>query len=649
MVRFLSRAPLVAAATIALALPPASAHAGRSGNPDSLYRIALLDIRKDNVEARRRAVRALEKASLMAPDSVAYHLELARLYYRMGFLGQARHRYERVTRLRPDLAEAHLGQGLTWRRDYLKYLDPGSLRRSLEELREAARIAPQWAEPWLQLTPLLVEDARLGEAMEAAERGRAADPARVDGVLAVAHLSYRLGQMERADSLFRLALPRLQPQVREKFMDIAPVASEADTAALNPLPRPEQLAFLERFWKQHDPDLATSENEARLEYWSRVTQAYFLFYNPRRRLWDQRGEVYVRYGPPQKADYNPVGTNLHFRMGSYGDFPMNVLVWNYPELGMSVPMQDRLLSEYYLPPVSLYRSTDPAPDPDSLARRTGSLATAGGRGVFATLPPGTRPLPIDVSIARFEGESRPRLLAWLQSPGSPDDTLWGEWVVLDSARAEVARVRRPLGLSACDPGALRATDFASDLLPGRYLAGLSVRASRGPARRGVFRATVDLGEPKPVLELSDVVVSCESPGAAASGDEPAVRLTASPGARIMGPGPLVIYFETYHLQSGSDGLSRFEYEYVVQTAEADPRYWVQRMLAPRRSIPVIAASRREEQPGTLRRQFVTVPIQSLPPGRYRIEVKVRDLLAGSEAARSVVFVRQPPGRGGSGS
>ena len=49
---------------------------------------------------------------------------------------------------------------------------------------------------------------------------------------------------------------------------------------------------------KQDPDLASPENEAQLEYWSRVTQAYFLYFDSKRREWDERGEVYVRYGPP---------------------------------------------------------------------------------------------------------------------------------------------------------------------------------------------------------------------------------------------------------------------------------------------------------------------------------------------------------------
>lgn len=632
----------LALAGLAGAVHPAQA--GRAESADTLYQKALRDIRRDSFDLRRRAAKYLERATLLAPDSVGFHLELARLYFSMGFLGQARHRYERVTALMPNLAEAHLGQGLTWRRDYLKYLERGSLRRALEELHEAARLAPAWAEPWLQLVPLLVEDARLPEAMTAAERAQAADPGRPDGVLAIAHLSYRLGQIERADSAFRAALPRLPHVVLDKFHDIAPVASERDTVMLRRLPPSERMAYVLRFWKHNDPDPTTPENEAQLEYWSRVTQAYFLFFHRRRQLWDQRGEMYVRYGPPDKAVYNPVGAHLWFHMGTYGNFPMNVLVWNYPGLGMTVPMHDRLLSEYYLPPVSVLRSTDPAPDPDSLARRDGSLATAGGRGVFSVYPPGTRPLPVDAVLARFEGEEMPRLLAWLESPGGPGDSLWGEWVVLDSTAVEVARVGRSLSASACDPAGLRAAEFAADLPPGEYIAGLSVRAS-GPGdaarRRGIFRAAVRLGPPNPALELSDVVVSCGTPEPGmTSGGTPAVRLTASPGARIDGAEPLTVYFETYHLRPGPDGISRFEYEYTVRSAERDPRIWIQRLISPRRGIPEVSAVRREEQVGDLRRQFVTVPVQPLPAGHYRIEVRVRDLNAGTEAVKTADFVRE---------
>jgi len=70
-----------------------------------------------------------------------------------------------------------------------------------------------------------------------------------------------------------------------------------------------------RFWRGMDPDLATRENEAQLEYWARVAHAFFLYYDERRRSWDERGEIYVRYGPPEQSDYNPVNERLSTSFG----------------------------------------------------------------------------------------------------------------------------------------------------------------------------------------------------------------------------------------------------------------------------------------------------------------------------------------------
>ena len=625
-------------------LPRSSAGSNPVDEASALYRRALIEEKRDTFDSRRQALKLLERATLLAPDSVAYHLQLARLCYRMGFLGRARQRFERVARIDSADAEAHHGQGLVWRRDYLKYLERGSLTRSVAEFQHAGRLRPGQTETWIQLVPLLVEQGKLAEAMRAAEAARATSPDRPEGLLAIGHIAFRLGQVERADSAFRLAIPRLARAARERFLDIAPVASEADTTAMRRLPVAQREGFKTRFWRDLDPDLATPENEAQLEYWSRVTQAYFLFFNPRRNEWDQRGEVYVRYGPPEKAEYNPVGTSLRFQRGGYGVFPMNVLVWSYPGLGMTVPMEDRLLSEYYMAPFSLLKSTDPVPDADSLSHRTGDLVSAGGRAVFPMLPPGVSPLPIDVHLALFSGDRGPRLLGWVQIPGAPSDSMWAEWVVLDSSRAVVDRVRRPLGVSACDAAALRVADFAAQLPPGNYLVGLSARGPGG--RRGLERAAVEVEVPSPALEMSDVVVTCgTSPAESGPSGEPVLRLAVNPAARVRGDEPLTAYFEVYHLQPDAGGLSRLEFEYTVRSGERDSRIWLQRLVAPRRSLPDISARRQEEQPGNIRRQFVNVPVHELPPGRYRLEIRVRDLMAGTEQARVVEFVKDS----GSGS
>jgi GWxTD domain-containing protein len=413
--------------------------------------------------------------------------------------------------------------------------------------------------------------------------------------------------------------------------DIRPVASVRDPAVLHHLPADEQPAFVERFWRENDPDLTTPENEARLEYWARATQAYFLFYDRKRRDWDERGEVYVRYGPPAEMAYNPIGEWGGRRFASTPPLASNLMVWNYPELGMMVTLQDRLLSERYMLPISMTRDPDPVPDPAVLAQLTGSLGMRSGRGVFPLLPPGTTPLPLESVLARFEGEGGPRVLVQFETPGGPADSLWAEWSVLDSAGVVRARASRPLAPSACEAATRRVGDFSAELEPGAYVVSVTVRD--GADGRGVLRRPVELSAPRGALALSDVVIACGTPEGGAT-----VRIEPNPGARVAGAGPLTAYFEIYHLRPDGDGLARFEYVYSVRSLARDSRHWVQKLFVPA-PPPAVSVSREEQHLGGLRRQFISVPVAELAPGRYRLEITVRDKVADEEVTRKLDFTK----------
>lgn len=624
---------LVPARAVPAAAAPASP--SRAARAEQSYAEALARLREDTIENRRLAIEHLEQATLLAPNDVRYQLALARAYYRSGFLSNAKKRFQKIDRLAPGDFDAQMGMAQIWRRDWLKYLDPNSLEFSIEHFRNAALARPADAEPWLQLVPLHVERGELGLAMAAAEHAVTQAAGLPEARLAHAYVSYRTGRVETAARGFAAAIPRLPRLARARFDDIAPVASEQDTIALRRLPVAQQAGFIERFWREHDPDFTTEENEARLEYWSRVAHAYFLYFNAKREEWDMRGEVYARYGPPARAEYNPVGQRLSVSFGSVGVYPANILVWDYPALGMRVTLQDRLLSEYYMLPITLTHDPDPVPDPARVGDAQGLLATRGGRGVFPTLPPGVRQLPLETALARFEGESVPRLLAQMESRGGPGDSLRATFVVVDTAQREMLRVSRDLSPSACEPAELRVADFADALPPGAYTVSLAVR-DRGRGR-AVVRRKIELAPPRTGLSLSDVLVSCGAPLVGGG----TVRPEPNPGGRVAASDPLTAYFEIYHLRPGADGLSRFEYVYTVESAEKDERVWIQRMLAPRARPEPISASRAETHSGTLRRQFLTMPLGTLPAGRYRLLVRVRDAVAGTVAAAETEFQREP--------
>jgi hypothetical protein len=102
---------------------------------------------------------------------------------------------------------------------------------------------------------------------------------------------------------------------------------------------------------------------------------------------------------------------------------------------------------------------------------------------------------------------------------------------------------------------------------------------------------------------------------------------------VAGNEPLAAYFEMNHLKPGSDGRARFLYTYSLHRVESDGR--------PKKNAPAAyQASREEEYEGTLRRQFITVPIRSLKPGAYDLRVQVRDMVSGSRAAVALRFDRE---------
>jgi hypothetical protein len=252
-------------------------------------------------------------------------------------------------------------------------------------------------------------------------------------------------------------------------------------------------------------------------------------------------------------------------------------------------------------------------------------------------------MPVAGVVAQFESDARPQLLAQVEVDGDPSDSLYLEWVVLDSTTRELKRGTRMLAPSACDPEQRRVADLLQALDPGHYTLGVSVRDRRG--RRGLYKTEFALDAVRPRMQLSDIVVSCGAPFVGASGGITSVRPEPNPSARIGPRDPLTAYFEIYRLAADRDGLAHFEYVYTVKSAEKDPRIWLQRAFAPKKVPDPITATRGEEQLGALRRQFVSVPVQSLPAGRYTLEIIVRDLVGHTESRRTADFVKLKTGPG----
>ncbi|MCU0230727.1 MAG: GWxTD domain-containing protein, partial [Acidobacteria bacterium] len=80
---------------------------------------------------------------------------------------------------------------------------------------------------------------------------------------------------------------------------------------------PERVAFIRTFWERRDPDPRTPQNEARLGFWKRVSEANAQFTGSGKPGWKtDRGKIYVLLGPPndiEKDEQYDTGTQTGAR------------------------------------------------------------------------------------------------------------------------------------------------------------------------------------------------------------------------------------------------------------------------------------------------------------------------------------------------
>lgn len=591
------------------------------------------------VDGRDRAVREIREALALEPDNSDHWLVLGQLRVLGEYDGEARACFRRAIILDPHDLSAYLELAAAWRREWLRTLDTLAISHALGVLDTAATLRPRASDPWLGLVPLRYEKHDYEGAAQAAVNALAGYPRRPEAALAAAYTSFREGEIERSDSLFRAAIPRLDPTLARYFQEPTTLLGEGAP---------------QNGWEGMDPDPTTPENEFQLEYWSRVAHAFLLLNDAERPGEDARLPIYVRYGAPLAAATNPNGTPLFYRhpaarlaptagreAGLGGnrsripmDFPTPIQVWAYPELGMRVVLQDRSLHGHYQSQATEDYDASSRPDPGILARRQDLLPLGDGAAVFHRLPPREQRIETEAVVARFEGAGSPRLLAQFDVPGGPADALFGRWVVSDLSGKIRARGEQRLAIAACDPTERRGAQFSADLPPGAYQVSISVQGDRG--KRGLYQTRVSVEPGSPALALSDLVLACGDPTLLVGGSS--ARFDAKVDARSSGPAPLVAYLEIYRLAPGADGVSHFEYQCdVVRAAPQEP---ARKGRASADTAPLVSTSREDTYVGAVRRQFVSVPVQSLRPGRYRLEVRVHDQVADTWATRSTEFERE---------
>lgn len=419
----------------------------------------------------------------------------------------------------------------------------------------------------------------------------------------------------------------------------------------------EANEWLRQFWVEHDPTPTTDENEFKDEHKRRVRHAIHFFGQGSRGgpPWDERGEVYIRYGEPDERrifnfgmDDNPYdrferdrdrqqrfGRDIADDALSDGRAPTEV--WTYYKFGETFQFEDNDQWGFFeLVPVS-----DPTmPRQDVADFFQSRLSISDLQPAIYYHEYGENLVDYALDVVRFHaGRDKWRVDVNLgypiselgRGPDSMSVSLRRKIIIRDENQrevyGEVGVIHRIID-SASNEHRLMVEQQVCDLRSGTYTLAVTIE-DYFSGKTGTY--TRDIHLPKYVvaevheisdIELASFVWSIYEPG---SPFVKADRMVMPLPSRIYLPGQeLAFYYEVYNLLTDESGETRYKVDYEISRIDGDQTY---NFNEPGQ----FSGSKR------IARRFGTLNIDEVPPGDYLLTIVVHDLLGNHDKSTVTRF------------
>lgn len=122
-------------------------------------------------------------------------------------------------------------------------------------------------------------------------------PSAIELLPVAAQWALQVAKTDASEMYWHQYLTHLGEQTMGLYVDPSLILPEKLGDAYAQLAQEEKEAFANRFWLQKDQDMTTEVNERLLEHYQRVWAAR-QYFGQSAYPWDQRGEVFIRYGKP---------------------------------------------------------------------------------------------------------------------------------------------------------------------------------------------------------------------------------------------------------------------------------------------------------------------------------------------------------------
>ena len=633
---------------------------------------------------RKRALRYFERAVDADPAFAEAHYNLAMAYLEFR-PSEAPNAFMRTIEADSSHGDAYYQVG----RFYEAGEDTGE---ALEAYRRQVEVNPRHVRAQYRTGKLLFEAGRRGEAVQVFKelmrpRGDV-DPV---SYLEMARINQDAREFDAAQRFFELFIGLLPGEEQRIYHDISLVASRRELEIYKAASGDQKEELARRFWNRYDPAPLSRSNERLVEHYRRVAHARE-HYSRGQFPWDDRGEVYIRFGPPDhisrwndiQTERDPYIQDARQNFVNRKRIALRVLpgqpifpvagisrweYWVYTELdeGTEVTfVNEHRDGRYTFAPIP--SGLAPSLVSDLLEYHGPVVIQRVAARTPSTYSPDFADLPIDFFYypADYRGQGgQTRLEVYYGLPASEVARLRvneeTDLVVLergltlyDSLWREVHRVQDTLSFHAPTQqqvldGAFIPGELSFEMPAGSYHMSLQVRDEIS-GKSQVYNQEIVLEDygSREALQISDIelafwVSPTDEEGAFVKKDLKVIPMSSRAFRKNQNA---FVYFEIYNLKEDAFGQTRYRVEYTFRSdkdraAPARVLHGFGRLfrLSEKDREVVVAYDQAGDQPDEV--AYVELDLTEAEPGGQLVRVTVTDLSTDREVSKEITFQIDP--------
>ncbi len=271
------------------------------GDPRVLVHIGRLQAAQGTLEARALARETLLDATRRDPSGAAYQAALGELLRDQRFRNASTSAFAAAVRLDPNQARPWFFFGQSLLEKYLDDMEEPALLDSAQKCFERSlALDPSDEESLLRVAFLRMHGGKHEEARALLLPYARRECGREVAMLLTA-IDYHLLEFDEAQEMLDAALRCLSDRERESWLGLRPLLHPDSVGAYKMLAAAQRDSVARHYWWSHDPTPTSLVNERLIEHVARAVEADGYFGVPWLELEGRntdRGEVYMRYGPP---------------------------------------------------------------------------------------------------------------------------------------------------------------------------------------------------------------------------------------------------------------------------------------------------------------------------------------------------------------